>query len=188
MAGRPRRDRPRVQLTAAGYLPPAVVEEIAHRSGVSDWWIGKANREDLTPPVPSLRDATQRLGLLRKAKGRMAPTARAGTAAATDLALVAAVLERLPLGRGFEAEAGWCAIVALAAGNPKQALGHHLVPVLTDLGWRHRNRSPLSAAEAADGARPTVEVLELMASGRRTLDADLLTTLARATLFGFARS
>ena len=118
----------------------------------------------------------------------MAPTARATTAAATDHALVAAVLEQLPLGRGFEAEAGWCAIVALAAGTPKRSLSHGLVLVLTDLGWRHRNGSPLSAAEAVEGAWPTIEILELMAGGRRTLDADLLTTLARATLFGVAPS
>ncbi|KRE62947.1 plasmid pRiA4b ORF-3 family protein [Nostocoides sp. Soil756] len=179
---------PGVRLTSAGYLPPAVVEEIAHRSEVSDWWIGKANREDLTPPVLALRDATQRLGLLRKAKGSLAPTARARTATATDHALVAAVLERLPLGSGFEAEAGWCAIVALAAGTLKSSLSHGLVPVLTDLGWRHRNGSPLSATEAVEGAQPTIEILELMAGGQRMLDADLLTTLARATLFGVAPS
>lgn len=29
-----------VTLTAAGYLPPAVVEQFAERSGITGWWIG----------------------------------------------------------------------------------------------------------------------------------------------------
>ncbi len=40
-----------VTLTAAGYLPPAVVEQVADRTGIADWWFGKANREDHTFPV-----------------------------------------------------------------------------------------------------------------------------------------
>ena len=43
--------RPGTTLTAAGYLPPALVEQIAQAAGVTEWWIGKANREDLTWPV-----------------------------------------------------------------------------------------------------------------------------------------
>ncbi len=40
-----------VTLTGAGYLKPTAVEQIAHRTGITEWWIGKANREDLTWPV-----------------------------------------------------------------------------------------------------------------------------------------
>ena len=35
---------PGSKLTAAGYLPPAMVAEIAQSAGVTQWWIGKANR------------------------------------------------------------------------------------------------------------------------------------------------
>src|SRR5690606_40869672 len=35
-----------VALTGAGYLKPAAVEQIAHHTGITEWWIGKANRED----------------------------------------------------------------------------------------------------------------------------------------------
>ncbi|MEO8828728.1 plasmid pRiA4b ORF-3 family protein [Lapillicoccus sp.] len=45
------------QLTAAGYLPPLVVQQIARSSGIAEWWIGKANREDLTPPDAGARSA-----------------------------------------------------------------------------------------------------------------------------------
>lgn len=36
------------KLTAADYLPLAMVEQIAEATAVTEWWIGKANREDLT--------------------------------------------------------------------------------------------------------------------------------------------
>jgi hypothetical protein len=45
-----------------------------------DWakdWIGKANREDQTLPVLQLRESAQRLGLIRKIKGRLVLTSAA---------------------------------------------------------------------------------------------------------------
>jgi len=65
-----------VKLTAAGYLPPAVVEQVFTELRLDEVWIGKGNREDLTLPVLELREATQQLGLLRKHTGRLLPTAR----------------------------------------------------------------------------------------------------------------
>jgi hypothetical protein len=61
-------------LTGAGYLKPAAVEQIAHRTGITEWWIGKANREDLTWPVAELRATARALGLVSVRKGRIAPT------------------------------------------------------------------------------------------------------------------
>ena len=65
-----------VALTSAGYLPPAVVERFAERSGITGWWIGKANREDLTPPVAQVRDsaaAARQSGSGRRAQGALPP-------------------------------------------------------------------------------------------------------------------
>ena len=95
------------KLTAAGYLPPLVVEQIAQATGVTDWWIAKANREDQTWPVAALRETAQNIGLLRKAKGTLAPTARAKATASQPPRLVVSVLQRLPIGSGFAADAGW---------------------------------------------------------------------------------
>ncbi len=64
-----------VPLTAAGYLKPALVEQIAERTGISDWWIGKANREDQTYPVADIRSTARALGLVSVRKGRLGPTA-----------------------------------------------------------------------------------------------------------------
>ena len=176
------------RLTSAGYLPPALVEQIAEATGVSEWWIGKANREDLTWPVAFLRENAQALGLLRKAKGTLAPTARARTATGNPRALVSAVLERLPLGKGFDADAGWFVLLAVAAGASGPDLDTRLAQMLTDRGWRTQGGSEIGARTARDGARPTLDALESMAGGQRTLDADLLTRLARAALLGVERT
>nr|WP_306914747.1 hypothetical protein [Arthrobacter sp. V4I6] len=63
-----------ISLTAAGWLPPAVVREAMTELGWAKDWIGKANREDQTLPVLQLRESAQRLGLIRKIKGRLVLT------------------------------------------------------------------------------------------------------------------
>ena len=60
-----------VELTAAGYLKPALVEQLAHDTGISDTWIGKVNREDQTWPVADLRATAQSHNLIRKSRQRL---------------------------------------------------------------------------------------------------------------------
>ena len=55
-----------LMLTAAGWMPPAVVTETMDALWPDDRWIGKRNREDLTEPVRRLRASAQRLGLPRE--------------------------------------------------------------------------------------------------------------------------
>lgn len=177
---------PGVKLTTAGYLPPTTVEQIAQASGITDWWIGKANREDLTPPVANLREQAQEMGLLRKSKGTLTPTAKARVAVGDPRALVGAVLARLPLGKGFETEAGWFALLGYAAGVSGRAAEPELARVLTDRGWRTKGSQAVSADQAGMGAEPTTGPLEAMAGPYEEIDADLLQRLARAALFGLA--
>ncbi len=119
-----------------------------------DWWIGTANREDLTWPVAALRENAQEVGLRRKAKGTLAPTARARTVADHPHKLVAAVLERLPLGKGFEADAGWFLLLGLAAGESGMALDARVGQMLTDRGWRTQGSSQVSSHVSASDAHP----------------------------------
>ena len=122
---------------------------------MTKWWIGKANREDLTWPVAELRQNAQEVGLLRKAKGTLAPTARARAVMDRPRELVTSVLERLPLGQGFEAQAGWFLVLGLAAGESGQTLDTGVTQMLTDLGWSTYKDSGLSASDARRGARST---------------------------------
>jgi hypothetical protein len=66
-----------LSLTAAGWMPPTVVREAMTELGWAKDWTGKANREDQTLPVLQLRESAQRLGLIRKIKGKLVLTSAA---------------------------------------------------------------------------------------------------------------
>ena len=173
-----------VRLTSAGYLPPATVEQIAKAAGVTDWWIGKANREDLTPPVADLRENAQALGMLRKSKGTLAPTRLATAVSGDPKALVGLALTRLPVGKGFEVEAGWFALLGCAAGIRGTALDAGLAQILADRGWRLKGGTSVSVDDADLGAEPTMRALEAMAGDDGNRDPRVVQRLARAALFG----
>lgn len=75
-----------IGLTAAGYLTPADVVAVAPLvPTVADWLrYGKNNRESMLHPLLDFRQSLQRLGLLRKSKGRLLLT-KAGRDARSDL-------------------------------------------------------------------------------------------------------
>ncbi|ABL79559.1 plasmid pRiA4b ORF-3 family protein [Nocardioides sp. JS614] len=126
-----------VALTAAGHLPPAVVEKFAERSGIADWWIRKANREDATPPVANVRAAVRLLGLVSVRKGRLAPTAAAIRCHQDPQALLRHIVERLPVGtQEWEREAGWMALAVAGSGVPAEDWRAEISELTFALGWR----------------------------------------------------
>lgn len=127
-----------VKLTAAGYLPPTVVRTIFEDLDLDQEWIGKGNREDQTLPVLELREAAQRLGLLRKHKGRLMLTSRAHTLAADPVALWWHLAGRLPIGGRDASDAGWQAgvlLLALLASGSTEDVEARIAQLLTGLGW-----------------------------------------------------
>ncbi|MDQ0822253.1 hypothetical protein QFZ79_000001 [Arthrobacter sp. V4I6] len=60
-----------LQLTADGYLKPAVVSQAVRELGWEYRWPGAANRESQTRPVLQLRHQLQAWKLLRKSKGHL---------------------------------------------------------------------------------------------------------------------
>lgn len=153
-----------VALTAAGYLPPAVVEQVAERTGIAEWWIGKANREDLTYPVAQIRTTACALGLVSVGKGRLAPTAAAKRCGQEPEAIWRHVVGRLPLGtKDAERQTGWMALAVAGSGAPPQEWRREISDLLFALGWRSghdRFSSP-----PAHGA--TLDVLEQLAGASR---------------------
>ena len=152
-----------VTLTAAGYLPPTVVEQVAERSGISDWWIGKANREDLTHPVAEIRTTARALGLVSVRKGRLSPTA-AAVRCQDPQALWRHIVGRLPLGtKDAERQAGWMALAVAGSGVPAQEWRGEISDLLFALGWAsgHDRFSPPPANS------PTLDVLEQLAGASR---------------------
>ena len=65
-------------LTSAGYLKPDDVTALAAVIPAMADWIGTANRESHTYPVLSFRESVQKLGLLRKYRGRLRLTKAGG--------------------------------------------------------------------------------------------------------------
>lgn len=153
-----------VALTAAGYLPPAVVERVAERSGISDWWIGKANREDLTSPVADVRTTARALGLVSVRKGRLSPTAAAIRCGHDPKALWRHIVGRLPLGtKDADRQAGWMALAVAGSGVPAQEWRSEISDLLFALGWRSgRDRFLPPPANSA-----TLDVLEQLAGASR---------------------
>jgi hypothetical protein len=154
-----------VALTSAGYLPPAVVERFAESSGITGWWIGKANREDLTPPVAQVRDSARAIGLVAVRKGRLTPTEAAARCHEDPQALWRHIVGRLPLGsKDADRQAGWMALAVVGSGVPAQEWGSEISDLLFALGWRSRGDqySPPPANS------PTLEALEQLAGATRT--------------------
>jgi hypothetical protein len=153
-----------VALTAAGYLPPRVVEQFAERSGITGWWIGKANREDLTPPVAVVRDAARALGLVTIRKGRLTPTAAGERCRQDAYALWNHIVGRLPLGtKDFDRHAGWMALAVAGSGVPAEHWREDVSALLHALCWRtSRDRYTPPSAHSS-----TLVVLEQLAGAAR---------------------
>lgn len=153
-----------VSLTAAGYLKPALVEQIAEHTGIGAWWIGKANREDLTFPVADVRGTARALGLVGVRKGRLAPTAAARRCGQDAQALRRHIVQRLPLGtKDAERQPGWIALAVIGSESSPEEWRGRISELLYDLGWRS-GRDRLSPPPPNSD---TLTVLSLLAGAAR---------------------
>lgn len=136
-----------LSLTAAGWLPPAVVREAMTDLGWAKDWIGKAHREDQTLPVLQLRESAQRLGLIRKIKGRLVLTSAAkrllDDPAGLWLFLARAIAHRHR--HDSERDATLLLLLEVAAGK-RTGWAHYVEAVsfgLGALGWSTRTGAEL---------------------------------------------
>ncbi|USY22743.1 plasmid pRiA4b ORF-3 family protein [Nocardiopsis exhalans] len=156
-----------VKLTGAGYLPPASVREAADALNLTGRWIGAANREVQTLPVLNLRESAQKMGLLRKYKGRLLPT-KAGKAVREDpLALWEHLAERMPPAPKAEDERLGCLVAVLAAAAGSRDVPGEVAAVLTGLGWRVGDGLPVDSGAAWDAMYEAWAVLDTMGGWSR---------------------
>jgi hypothetical protein len=149
-----------VKLTAAGWLPPALVTEAMDTLWPEDRWIGKRNREDLTEPVRRLRASAQRTGLLRVSRGQLLATKTGAVLRDDPHGLFRHLAERLP-GRprdAFTRTATPLVLVAVAAGRSHR---EPLAELLTAAGWVTSGQGAVSAYAPAHGASDALEVLDV---------------------------
>ena len=128
-----------VKLTAAGYLPPAVVVEAMTTFQDRQDWIGKGNREDLTIPVLDLRESAQRLKLVRKSKGRLVLSPAGRRLRADPVALWRYLAQSLPGSPDqVDGDAGTLLLLRVAAGEPDSwsDTGDFVARSLAAMGWQ----------------------------------------------------
>lgn len=126
-------------LTKAGWMPPAAVLEGMTELGWRDEWIGEANREDLTIPMRHLREAAERLRLIRKVKGRLEVVARVRPAIGNPALLGEHVGRMLLRQRMTDVERAACVSVAIALADgsvsTRDDAEEHAAWILSDLGY-----------------------------------------------------
>ena len=146
-----------LKLTAAGYLPPRIVEAMYRDLGMDTGWWGKGNREDLTLPVLWLRESATKLGLLRKNRGYLLPT-KIGTRLAHDAAgLFSHVASKLPLGRPHERDAGVLALLLVASRTPWTGFSPEAADLMAWIGWHTDGNLERAVYQ---WARPTMDVFD----------------------------
>jgi hypothetical protein len=159
-----------VKLTAAGYLPPAVVRTIFDELDLGSEWIGAGNREDLTVPVLALREAGQRLRLLRKHKGRLVPTSRGRTLAGDPVDMRWHLAGALPLGGRDVSDASWQAgvlLLALMASGSADNAEATVTDLLTGLGWAVEGSQPIDRRTATGLIAGDVHLLRRVGAFKR---------------------
>lgn len=155
-------------LTSAGWMPPAVVLEGMTELGWLDDWIGKGNREDLTPPIANLRTAAQRLGLVRVQKGRLLLSAAAKKALGDPLLQLRLVAGGLSLRLSdAETDAAVLLMLAIADGTPPAERWKSVAFGLEMCGWRSASGRAFTRTDIAHATFHAQQVLDNIGSGRR---------------------
>lgn len=164
-----------IELTAAGWMKPVVVERIFTELGLGQDWVGKGNREDQTLPVLRIREKAVGAGLLRKFKGRLVLTP-AARELADDRALWEYLAERV-LG-DLEPDSGQAHAVALMLLHlqAEELEGDETLDeigvTLARAGWKSRDGEPLDAALVAQFRAWSLTEIQGATAGGRDAPAD----------------
>jgi hypothetical protein len=156
-----------LQLTAVGRLKPAGVTALMTELGWSSWWIGKANREDLTQPAQWLRESATRVGLVRKYKGRLLLTRQGERLESDPVAGLMAIAERLPVETDTASEVAGTLVLLdqLVAAAQAESTAAESAPAREDVDDAVSEESSTEARLAALVARHRQRHGPLLASG-----------------------
>ena len=176
-----------IELTSAGYLPPADVEAAMSELELTDEWVGKFNREVQTLPVLELRESAQKMGLLRKYHGRLLLTREAQKLRGNPVQLWWHIAGRLPpsTNESISQHAGLVSLLGAAAGRDlhTETFDALINDVLTSLGWHMADGAALDPRSGPRAAHDTSQVLShLGAFGRQSPSS----RVSRATSGGAA--
>lgn len=127
-----------IELTSAGYLKPADVEAASAVVPAMREWIGKNNREINCAPLLDFRLSLQKIGLLRKYKGRLLLTRAGARARRNPDTLWDHLATRLiPASKNAFAEDASLLILAYVATSHNESVPlDRVAQALGILGWR----------------------------------------------------
>lgn len=120
-------------------------------------------------PLLEFRQSVQRIGLMRKYRGRLVLT-KAGRAAQADPAMLWQHLaSRLAEGApdSFGRQSQLLALLCLAS-EPDGSHEHRIAVAMTDLGWSQRNGRPVNADQARWAIREVTTTLVNIGTPHRT--------------------
>lgn len=179
-----------IPLTAAGWMRPAAVQEIFTALRMESRWVGKGNREDLTPAVAALREQVLAAGLLRKSRGRLVPTRLGRQVDGDASAIWEAVAGRLvPTGDlSFARDCAVLVLLHVAAGWPAgDGTLDDIARLLTGAGWTTRDGRPVTRSQVAHALTGLQDRLAWLEGGGRPKHWAQCTAtqraMARAALF-----
>lgn len=178
-----------IQLTTAGYLKPADVEEASKVVPAMDDWIGKRNREVQCYPLLRFREGVQSLGLLRKHNGILLLT-KAGVAAQRDPDILREHLAGRLIPKSdkmFDAQATLLMLAFAAASVGSKLPFDKVTALLAELGWRYSDGQSIS--ESSLRQLPAYEVLinvtdQPVTRARRNIVSPAAAALARKAISG----
>lgn len=150
-------------LSKAGWLPAAVVSDAMWELSWQDRWYGKFNRESQTMPIAHLRANAQRLGLLRKTKGRLLLTVAAKRILDDPIALWHHLAGAMIVRLHDDAERDATILLALEIASGQRATREdYSAPVgygLMVLGWRQGDGQDLDSRDVGEILRSSFRVL-----------------------------
>jgi hypothetical protein len=135
-----------IPLTSAGYVKPADVKALAPLLPTMHDWIFPVTREVDVHPVLAFREHLVRVGLLRKAKGALVPTAAGKGGLANPEKLWQHLASRLlPTRSAFDGTATTLILLHAATSDGGRLNLPVIAQALGDLGWAHPGGAPILA-------------------------------------------
>ena len=153
-----------IPLTSSGYLRSEDVQAACAVVPNGYDWPGSMKRESQTPPVLRFREALQRLGLLRKSKGRLVLTKAGARGLVESGFLWGHIASRLiPDKPRFDRDA---ALLTLLWATGTSVFDDVLPAALEALGWCRSDGEPLDSHDLLY-AVPALDALSEIAADRR---------------------
>ncbi len=137
-----------IPLTAAGYLKPTDVKELAEVLPTMDGWIFTVSREVDAHPVLGFRTFVQKAGLLRKYKGHLVLSKAGKAAQQSTSALWGQLAEHLiPTKPYFDQTATVLIVLHIATSPAEQLNATKIARALEQLGWADAGGRPVTASD-----------------------------------------